>query len=206
MGWWNDRRETELERELRAQRPQPPAELMQRLSHESAARRLRPRFVPRLALVSAVTVVLAASLGAAGAVGYATKSAQNLGTCLFHIVQPPPPKTTGAPSFSNSSKGGKGDDRNGGNHNGGNGGNGGNGNGNGNGGNGGNGNGGNGGNGNGDDHHGDDHGHDPFHHEYDHHVPICHGGQTIYVPSQEYFYRLLHGDGPAPCPPHHRGR
>jgi hypothetical protein len=180
--------------------------------------------VPRLALVGAVTVVLAASLGAAGAVGYATKSAQNLGTSLFHIVQPPPPKTTGAPSFSNSSKGGKGDDRNdnrngngnggnggngnGGNHNGGNGGNGGNGNGGNGNGNGGNGNGGNGngGNGNGDDHHGDDHGHDPFHHEYDYHVPICHGGQTVYVPSNEYFYRLLHGDGPAPCPPHHKGR
>ena len=112
MGWWNDRRETELERELRAQRPQPSAELMQRLSHESAARRLRSGFVPRLALVGAVTVVLAASLGAAGAVGYATKSAQNLGNSLFHIVQPPPPKTTGAPSFSNSSKGGKGDGQN----------------------------------------------------------------------------------------------
>ena len=104
----------------------------------------------------AVAAVLAASLGAAGAVGYATKSVQALGTSVLHIVQSPSP-----------SSGKKGD-----------------------------------GDGKGGD--GDKHGHDPFHHEYGHRVPICHDGKVIYVPSQEYLYRLLHGDRPAPCPPHRR--
>ena len=51
---------------------------------------------------------------------------------------------------------------------------------------------------------GDEQGHYPFHHEYGHRVPICHDGNVVYVPSEEYLYRLLHGDKPAPCPPHRR--
>ena len=164
MRFWRGRRETDLERELRAQRPQPPAELVQLFCRECAtAQRSRRSLVPRLALVGAVTVVLAASLGAAGAVGYATKSVQALSNSVLHVVQSPSTsshvgKTNGS-TAGNKIKGG------------------------------------------GD---GYDHGHDPFHHEYDHRVPICHHGQIVYVPSKEYFYRLLHGDEPAPCRPHHR--
>ncbi|MGZ4360048.1 MAG: hypothetical protein ACXVZW_09740 [Gaiellaceae bacterium] len=167
---WKKRRETELERELRAQRPQPRAELVQLLCRESATaqRSLRGLF-PRIALVGAVTVVLAASLGAAGAVGYATKSVHALSTSVLHVVQSPSTllhsgKTNGS-QFGNK---GNGNGQLGGD--------------------------------------GDDHGRDPFHREYDHRVPICHHGQVVFVPSREYFYRLLHGDTPAPCHRRHRRR
>jgi len=161
MGFWKPRRETDLERELRTQRPQPPAELVERLCRESATAPRSPRsLLPRIALVGAVTVVLVASLGATGAVGYATKSVQALGSSVLHVVQAPQSATTHGSKLG--TKGGgqsQGGDR-------------------------------------------DDHGHDPFHHEYDHRVPICHHGQVVFVPSREYFYRLLHGDTPAPCRRH----
>lgn len=178
MGFWKERRETDLERQLRAQRPQPRTELVRLLGHESATQRSwsRRSLIPRIVLVGAVTVAIAASLGATGAVGYATKSVQAFSHSVLNVVQSP----------STSSKGGKTDGSQFGN------------NGNGNDKGGGNGNGG------GD---GDGHGHHPFHHEYGHKVPICHDGQVIYVPPREYFYRLLHGDKPAPCPPpRHHGR
>jgi hypothetical protein len=89
VGFWKKRRETDLERELRAQRPQPPAELVQLLCRESAARRSLRSVVPRIALLGAVTVVLVASLGATGAVGYATKSVQAFGNSVLHVVQSP---------------------------------------------------------------------------------------------------------------------
>jgi hypothetical protein len=170
MRFWNKRRETGLERELRAQRPQPPAELVQRLCRESAtARRSLRSLLPRIALVAAVTVVLVASLGAAGAVGYATKSVQALGSSVLHVVQSPQSAKTHGSQLGNKGNGNEGK-----------------------------------GNGNGQGGDGDDHGHDPFHHEYGHRVPICHHGEVIFVPSREYFYRLLHGDTPAPCRPRRR--
>jgi hypothetical protein len=166
VGFWKKRRETDLERELRAQRPKPRAELLELLCRESAARRSLRSLVPRIALVGAVTVVLVASLGATGAVGYATKSVQALTNSVLHVVQSPSTslrggKTDGSYSRYKVNRIGNGQEE-------------------------------------GD---GDDHGDDPFHHEYDHRVPICHDEQVVNVPSKEYFYRLLHGDEPAPCPP-----
>ena len=197
MGFWNRRGETGLERRLRSERPQPPAELLQMLSSASKAPRaergLTPKFAPRIALVGAVTVVLAASLGVAGAVGYATKSVENFSKSVLHVVQPPPTRSTqsagtnGTRSDNKTNRDGKGR-----------------GDGDGHGGNGGNGNGGNGGGkgpGGGD---GDGHGHDPFHHEYGHQVPICLGGKIIYVAPTEIVYYFLHGAKPAPfCTVHH---
>jgi len=156
MGWRRTHRETDLERELRAQRPRPRAELVELLCRASAAGVPRRSLLPRIALVAAVVVVVAASLGATGAVGYATKSVHALGTSVLHVVQ--------SPAVHSGKKG----------------------------------------NGNGGGGDGDKQGHYPFHHEYGHRVPICHDGKVVYVPSDEYLYRLLHGDKPAPCPPHRR--
>ena len=184
MGFWRRHPETDLERRLLAERPQPPEGLLRLLSIESPAPPSRGGRVPRLAFVGAVTLVLAASLGVAGALGYASKSIQSFGTSVYHVVVPAH-TTSGSNGQGNDGKGGNGQG-NGGNGNGGNG----------------QGNGGNGGNGNGGD--GDGHGHDPFHHEYDHRVPICRHGQEIQVPSKEYLYDLLHGDRPPPCRPTRR--
>jgi hypothetical protein len=84
-------RETDLERELRAQRPQPRAQFVQMI----AGRNVEPtthrgvasgRRVSRIALVAVVTVVLAASLGVTGALGHASTSIKSLGTSVYHIV------------------------------------------------------------------------------------------------------------------------
>lgn len=161
-------RETDLERELRAQRPQPRDEFVRMLTGHSAAPKARRSLgsrpaLPRIVLVAAITVVLAASLGVAGALGHATSSFKSLGTSVYHIVQTPQPShTNGGNDGKSNDKGGKGN---------------------------------NGGSGNGDP--GDDRDHDgriPFHHEYHHLLPICHDGQVQYVPVVLYLPLLFsHG-------------
>jgi hypothetical protein len=92
---------SELEVRLRAERPQPPDELVSRLAAQfaPAARPVRQRGVPRIALIAAATAVLALSLGAAGAIGSATGSIHLFGTSVLHLVKPPPARaTTNAPS------------------------------------------------------------------------------------------------------------
>ena len=174
MRLWGRSRETELERRLRAERPQPRAEFVQMISRKSATPRSYRSLIPRIALVGAVILVLAASLGAAGALGNATKSVETFGHSVLHVAQSPFNSSTDSKSAKN--EGSK--TANIGN--------------------------GNGNNGNGNEGDGDNHGNDPFHHEYDHKLPICHNGELIFVPAKEYFWRLLHGDTPPPCkPPHH---
>jgi hypothetical protein len=294
MDSWRKHRETDLERELRAQRPVPRADLVQRVTRMVSARPTRASLLPKIGIALAAASILAASLGVAGAVGYAKKSVETFGHSVVHVVQAPsahfdkgggkgPGGGSGGGNSGNSghgssgpgggsgggnnpgggSGGGKSGGGSGGGNNGNNGhdngggnkgggsGNGGNNNGHDNGGGkggggdqgggggsgnqgggggnqggggsgnqgggggkqggggsgnqgggggnqGGGGSGNQGGGGGGD---GDGWGHDPFHHEYGHTVPICENGQVIYVPVGEYFYRLLHGDTPAPCPP-----
>jgi len=155
------------------------------ISRKSATPRSYRSLVPRIALVGAVILVLAASLGAAGALGNATRSVETFGHSVLHVAQSPFSSSTDSKSGKNEGS------KTGNNGNG----NDGKGNGNGNNGN---------GNGNGNEGDGDNHGNDPFHHEYDHKLPICHNGELIFVPAKEYFWRLLHGDTPPPCkPPHH---
>ncbi len=85
--------ETNLERELRAQRPQPPTELVRMLSRQiGPVQRTRRFALPKVALVAAVTAALAASLGAAGALGAAGGSVHTFGVSVVHLVAPP--KTT----------------------------------------------------------------------------------------------------------------
>ena len=101
MRLWNRGRETELERQLRAQRPQPRAELVQRISRESATPRSHRSLIPRIALVGAVILLLAASLGAAGALGNATKSVETFGHSVLHVAQSPFHSSTDSKSGKN---------------------------------------------------------------------------------------------------------
>jgi hypothetical protein len=88
MGFWNRFRESELERELRGGRPQPPDDLVHRLTRlAEPARRPRRSALPKLALVGAVTASLAASLGVAGALGYANGSVHSFGHGIVQLVE-----------------------------------------------------------------------------------------------------------------------
>ena len=90
MGFGKKTDETALERELRAQRPQPPAELVRMLSGQiGPMQRMRRFALPKIALVAAVTAALAASLGAAGALGSAGGSVHSFGISVVHLVSPP---------------------------------------------------------------------------------------------------------------------
>jgi hypothetical protein len=88
MGFWNRFRESELERELRDGRPQPPDDLVHRLTRlAEPVRRPRRNALPKLALVGAVTASLAASLGVAGALGYANGSVHSFGHGIVKLVE-----------------------------------------------------------------------------------------------------------------------
>ena len=103
MGFGKKTHETQLERELRAQRPQPPSEFVRMLSRQiGPMHRTRGRVVPKIAFVAAVTAALAASLGAAGALGSAGGSVHSLGISVVHLVSPAKPtvvvRTVNAPA------------------------------------------------------------------------------------------------------------
>ena len=90
MGFGKKNDGTMLERELRAQRPQPPSELVRMLSRQiGPMERTRRLALPKLALVAAVTAALAASLGVAGALGSAGGSVHSFGVSVVHLVSPP---------------------------------------------------------------------------------------------------------------------
>ena len=80
------KRETDLERELRAQRPQPREHFVQMLSRQNVApSKAQRRRAPAFALVAVVTVMLATSLGVAGALGNASHSVKTFYTSASHI-------------------------------------------------------------------------------------------------------------------------
>lgn len=90
MGFWKRTDETKLERELRAQRPRPRDEFVQMLSRQVVAPERTRRFVlPKVALVAAVTAVLAVSLGVAGALGAARGPVHTFSVSVVHLVSPP---------------------------------------------------------------------------------------------------------------------
>jgi hypothetical protein len=87
--------DSELERRLRAERPQAPDELVDRLASRIApVPRPRRATGPRLALIGAITAAIALSLGVAGAIGSARGSIQSFGRGVYHVVQPSPAHTT----------------------------------------------------------------------------------------------------------------
>jgi hypothetical protein len=83
-------REHELERRLRAERPEAPEEFVRMLSPlVDPPRHRTPRAVQKLAVVAAVTALLAASLGFVGAFGEADASFHAFGRGLRHLVDAP---------------------------------------------------------------------------------------------------------------------
>ena len=89
--------ETDLERELRARRPQHVIEFVRRLSGQITPLRREQRVgFPKVALVAALTAVLVASLGAAGALGAARGPVHTFSLSVVHLVSPP--RTSAAPA------------------------------------------------------------------------------------------------------------
>jgi hypothetical protein len=99
--------ETELERRLVAERPQPPDELVRRFAHVRPERAARRTTMPRVAVIAAVTGALALSLGVAGAIGSASGSIQSFSRGVVHLVQAPStPAPTVTPDHSQGGGGG----------------------------------------------------------------------------------------------------
>jgi len=75
MRSWRRNRETGLEAELRANRPEPSRELVHQLEARVHQDGRRARGAFRVAIVSAVVVWMLAALGSAGGLGYAATGA-----------------------------------------------------------------------------------------------------------------------------------
>jgi len=195
MSFWKRFRESEVERELRSRRPKPPDELVDHISRlvASSKRPSRGRVAPKIALIAAVTGVMAASLGVAGALGYAGGSVHSFGNNVVHLVTPShhdggndhgqgQGQGQGQGSGSQSGDNGKGQGNGQGQ---------------------GNGNGGDNNNSQGDPQHnqgGGDPGwgwwHKPYKHQYGGRWPICWHGHLIYVSFFEFIWYAIHGGRP----------
>ena len=75
MRSWRRNRETGLEAELRANRPEPSRELVHQLEARVRQDRRQARGGLRIAVVAAIVVGLLASLGSVGGLGYAATGA-----------------------------------------------------------------------------------------------------------------------------------
>jgi hypothetical protein len=83
-------KESDLEARLRQGRPQPPAELMQRLSDHVAESRPRHRSVRGAAALGGVAIVVMLALfGAFGGVGYAASAAKDVVVAAKNVVVAP---------------------------------------------------------------------------------------------------------------------
>lgn len=171
MKLWKKTDETNLKRELRAQRPQPRDEFVRMLGRQIApARRTRSSLLPKVALVAAVTAALAVSLGVSGALGAAGGSVHSFSISVVHLVSPPntPARggsTAGTPNTNSSASNNvvttttpsSGDT----------------------------------------DYSNATPTHFPFESQYGHRIPICWQGHIIYVTLREAVWYIFHGAGPA---------
>jgi hypothetical protein len=93
-GFW--RREPQgLETELRANRPEPSADLVRSLSHriEDDRRRARLYRFSRLSFAGALTVLMLGTLGAFGGLGYAASGTKSVANVVKRAVVPSRPQT-----------------------------------------------------------------------------------------------------------------
>jgi uncharacterized repeat protein (TIGR02543 family) len=105
MGLWAKNPDGELERRLRAERPQPPERLLRMLGGEPApaetrtveppveTRRRKPRHapvtrprVPRLVVLAAATAIVVGSLGTTGALATAGDSFGSFCKNVYHVI------------------------------------------------------------------------------------------------------------------------
>jgi hypothetical protein len=90
MGFW--KREDELERELRARRPEPRRELIDEIASRIVGERRRGAGRgARLGVALALTAGMLAALGAFGSLGYAANGVSHAVTAAVHAVVPAKP-------------------------------------------------------------------------------------------------------------------
>lgn len=90
MGFW--RRQDDLERELRAHRPEPRRELVDGIARMVAGERRRGAGrTARLGVAAALTAGMLGALGAFGGLSYAANGVTNAVTAAVHIVAPVKP-------------------------------------------------------------------------------------------------------------------
>jgi hypothetical protein len=102
MGFW--KREDDLERELRARRPEPRRELVEGIASRIVGERRRGAGRgARLGLAVALTAGMLAALGAFGSLGYAANGVSRAVTAAVHAVVPAKPvKLIPAPAVSSA--------------------------------------------------------------------------------------------------------
>jgi hypothetical protein len=109
--FWNRRRETPLEAELRAQRPEPRAEFLASVAAQVEGGRPRVGAL-RLALAAAFTLVLFAGLLGFGGLDYAAAAAKKAAVAVSG-ANDKPKKSFAASSNSNNNGNGNGNGNNG---------------------------------------------------------------------------------------------
>jgi hypothetical protein len=85
--WRRDAEAKKLEARLRAERPEPPQALVDKIVrdvHGTRVRRYRPSY--RLALAGALTAALLTALAAVGGVGYAASSVRKVADAIANVV------------------------------------------------------------------------------------------------------------------------
>lgn len=90
MSFW--RREDDLERELRAQRPEPPRELVDGIVSRIAGERRRGAGrKARLGVAVAISAGMLGALGAFGGLSYAANGVTHAVTAAVHVIAPAKP-------------------------------------------------------------------------------------------------------------------
>jgi hypothetical protein len=99
-GFW--KREDELERRLRRERPVPPARLVDTLLQRIEATHVRRRSSFRLGLAAAVSVTMLLALAAFGGLGYAASSVQHAVRAAAQVVGPTKKETPDQPVLNSA--------------------------------------------------------------------------------------------------------
>jgi hypothetical protein len=87
MRFFKRNKDSELERELRRNRPQPRAEFLQMLSDRvERESRVRRSLKPRIAGVAIASAVMLAAVGAFGGIGYAANSVKGVVSVAKSVV------------------------------------------------------------------------------------------------------------------------
>ena len=88
--FWKRWRSDQLEHDLRAGRPTPPSDLVTRLAEEIRGEGHRPVLGPiRIAVATALTGLMLASLTSLGGLGYVAEGARAAAQTARNIVDPP---------------------------------------------------------------------------------------------------------------------
>jgi hypothetical protein len=96
------KRQDELERRLRRERPVPSARLVDTLLRQIDATPVRRRSSFRLGLAAAASVAMLLALGVFGGIGYAASSVQHAVQAAVHVVGPTKKETPDQPVLNSA--------------------------------------------------------------------------------------------------------